>query len=389
MVASCSVDVIAKDFDSRISSVGLSVSDSVLMERYPLVGSNPEKTNSFCGNFSGYYICDRVDLHELIGRKIGKDYANKAFVRKVHFNCGKPLCPACYRSSWAGRQAHRMEVRLDATSKMLKESSPESSEVLHAVVSISPKDYGIADEKVLRAKAKKALDELDFVGGGMVFHGSRHRRYELLKCGAKRQIATDWSPHYHGLFFLKGGYSRCRNCVRKSNCLFGCGGWDDRRWQYYLKTGIYVKIMPKREKSYYDDKPNVGSTAWYFLNHSSVRRGAKRAVVVNWMGVSGYRKMKVVVEKRKQICPICGYELKRSLYSGHKHHVTSRYAFDYERDTLEDYTEDGVVVWSDAPRNWFMRDSVGDEPRYGSMEWLKRARRRSVVSWSDSYGEGV
>jgi len=378
MVAS--VNVLAQDFDSRISRVGLSVSDVALMERYPLVGSNSVKTNDFCGNFSGYYICDRVGLHELIGRKIGKDYTNKAFVRKVHFNCGKPLCPACYRSSWAGRQSHRMEVRLNATSKMLKESLPESAEILHVVVSISPKDYGIVDEKVLRAKAVKALDELGFIGGGMVFHGARHRRYESLKCGAFRQVGTDWSPHYHGLFFLKGGYCKCRNCARKSNCKAGCGGFDDRRWQYYLKTNIYVKIMPERK--------TIGGTAWYFLNHSSVRQGAKRAHVVTWLGVAGYRKMKVKVEKRKQICPICGYELKRSLYSGQHHHVTSRYALGYERDTLEDYVEDGVVVWSDAPKNWYMRDSVGGkpEPLYGSVEWLKRAKRRSVISWSNEHG---
>lgn len=381
MVDSSRVNVFNVDFDKeKVSDVGLAVYDSDLMARYPLAGSNLKATNSYCGNFSDFYYCDHVDLHELIGKKLGKDYANKVFVRKVHFSCGKPLCPVCYRRVWSVKEAGKMDARLEATSKMLKKSYPESSETEHIVVSISPKDFGIADEKVLRAKATKALKELGFIGGGLLFHGSRHRRFEELERGVFRQIATDWSPHYHTLGFLKDGY-KCRGCKRKNNCLAGCGGFDDRRWQYYKKTGIYVKVLPKRKKSYYDDRPNVFGTAWYQLNHASVRAGAKRAHVVTWMGISGYRKMKVKVKKRKSICPICQYELKRALYNGKKVFVTARNSFDYVRDSLEDYREDGVIVWTDAPKRRFVPSSVGDKPRYGSMEWVRSARRRSFGSF--------
>ena len=373
MVGCSKVDVLSVDFDKdKVSGVELSVYDSNLLDLYPLVGSDLKATNDYCGNFRGYYICDRVDLHELIGKKLGKDYANKVFVHKVHFNCGKPLCPVCYRGSWDVRQARKMETRLKATSEMLKKSCPTSGEIEHIVVSISPKDYGIMDEKVLRAKAKKALEELGFIGGGFIFHGSRHRRYEQIKGGAFRQIGTDWSPHYHILGFLKDGY-KCRDCKRKNNCLAGCGGFDDRRWQYYLKTGIYVKVLEKRK--------TIGGTAWYQLSHASVRKGAKRSHVVTWMGICGYRKMKVKIEKSKQICPICQHDLKRSLYNGNKHFVTNRYSFDYVQDSLEDYKEDGMIVWSDAPKRSFVPSSVGDEPRYGFVEWLK-----SVRHWDDSYG---
>jgi len=360
IILTSEIDVFSVDFDKeKISGVELSVyGSSGFLDLYPLVGSDLKATNDYCGHFSGFYVCDRTDLHERIGKMQGKDYRGKVFVRKVHFNCGKPLCPVCYRGDWAVRQAHKMVARLEATSKLLKVSSPESSEVEHVVVSISPKDYGISDEKVLRSMSKKALEELGFIGGGSLFHGSRHRRYEQIK-GGFRQIATDWSPHYHTLGFLKGGY-KCRDCKNKSACVKGCGGFDDRRWQYYQKTGIYVKVLPKRKSVYH--------TAWYQINHASVRKGAVRSVVGIWMGICGYRKVKVKVKKPKSACPVCQYELKKSRYHGKKYFATDRLSSDYVRDSMEDLEEDGLVVWSEVPKPSYRRNSEEDtmeEDSYG------------------------
>jgi hypothetical protein len=366
------IDVFSVDFDKeKISDVELAVFGSGLLDLYPLVGGG-EITNDYCDHFSGYYVCDRVDLHELVGKRLGKDYAGKVYVRKVHFNCGKWVCPSCYRRI-ALREARKVEVRLEANSKLLKETS-ESSEIYHVVVSLSPKDYGISDEKVLRAKAKKALEELGIFDGGMMFHGSRHRRYEQIKGGVFRQIGTDWSPHYHFLGFIKDGY-KCRDCKRKSNCLAGCGGFDDRRWQYYKETGIYVKVLPKRKSVFW--------TAAYQLNHVSIKAvkvGVKtRSHIVTYIGSCSCRKLHIKVEKQKLICPICQYELKRSIYNGKKYFATDRNSSDYVCDSLEDLEEDGVVVWSDAPKRSFVR-SVGDEPRYGSMEWLRSIKNRGGSS---------
>jgi len=372
------VDVLSRDFDGeKVSAVGLSVFDLALMERYPIVGSNSAPTNEHCGKFEAFYICDRVDLHEKIGRILGKDYSNQVFVRRVHNNCGRPLCPAC-RLNWASVLSHKVEGRLLGGVEVLKGSSPESVEILHIVVSISLKDYGITDEKVLRKKVIDALKVYGVIGSCLIFHGSRKRHYELLKSGAFRQIADNWKPHFHILGMLKGGY-KCRGCKNKGSCVVGCDGFDAVQWAYYGKTGIYAKELGKRK--------TIGGTAYYQLNHSSVNQDGKRAHVITWMGMCGYRKLKVKVEKHEQACPICGYALVRSLYNGCKPLITSKYAFGYVRDSLEDYREGGVVVWSPAPKRWFMRDSVGVEPRYGSMEWLKRAKRRSVISWDDSYGE--
>lgn len=338
------------------------------LKRYPLVGGG-EITNSYCGNFSGFYVCDRADLHELIGKKLGRDYVNKVFVRKVHFNCGKPSCPVCYRYGSILRLSHKGKARLEATSKMLEVSSPKSSEILHIVVSISPKDYGILDEKVLRAKAVKALKELRIIGCGLIFHGSRHRRYEQIRSNVFRQIATDWSPHYHLVGFIQNGYE-CYDCKRKSNCLAGCGGFDDRRWQYYQKTGIYVKVLAKRK--------TIFGTLSYQLNHASIRQGVERAHIITWMGICAYRKMKVEDVKSKGTCGICGHELKQFLYSGKHCFVTARDAFGYMHESLEDYREDGVVVWIEAPKRWFVPSFVGGKPK---------RKLHDVVSYDGQYSE--
>jgi hypothetical protein len=340
----------------KVSHAELDVCASNLAN-FPLVG-NGEITNEYCGKFSSYYGCDQLELHAMIGRRQGKDYADKIFIHKVHFSCDKPSCPVCARYGWAIREAHKIEKRLEVASKDLGE--PE-----HIVCSISPKDYGISDEKVLRAMAEKALADRGIIGGVLLFHGSRKRRFEHLKGGVFRQIGLDWKPHYHVLGFIQGGY-KCRDCKRKSNCLKDCGGFDDRSWQQFAKGGIYVKVEPKRK--------TIFGTAWYQLHHASLGKKNKRSHVATWFGACSYRKLKVKVEKKKHVCRVCQYELKRFEYVGKKSFATDRDSPDYVRDSMENYYEDGVPAWHEAPKRAFVRKTVCDEPKYGSMEWLKHAR---------------
>jgi hypothetical protein len=230
-----------------------------------------------------------------------------------------------------------MEARLVRASERL------GLEVEHISISINPRDYGVGDEKVLRAMVQKAMDDLGIVGGGLIFHGSRHRRFERIKGSGFRQFGMDWSPHDHVLGFIRGGYT-CRDCDRKSNCLKGCGGFDDRRWQYYQKTGIYVKVMYQKRRTIY-------GTAWYQLHHASIKRDAKRAHVVTWHGVCSYRKMGAVkVVKSAGECPICKRLLENGVYTGKKNFVLNRYSPDYERDSMQDLVENGLVVWYVVPK---------------------------------------
>ena len=135
-------------------------------------------------------------------------------------------------------------------------------------------------------------------------------------------------------------------------------------------TGIYVKVM-------YEERDSIFGTAWYQANHASIKRDAKRAHVVTWVGGVSYRKFKVKVVKKAAVCPICKFACVRLLYSGHKHFVLDRYASGYVRCSLEDYKENGVVVWDVAPervfrsKRFFSGESfgtVGVQPRYGSLD---------------------
>jgi len=86
-------------------------------------------------------------------------------------------------------------------------------------------------------------------------------------------------------------------------------------------------------------------TAWYQLNHASVKKDVVRFHVCTWFGVCSYRKLKVTVEVKKDLCPICQHDLIWIRYFGDRSFVLDGNSSDYRRDSFEDYEEDGRVVW--------------------------------------------
>jgi len=287
---------------------------------YQLVG-NGSQTNQYCGRYIGLKGCLRTDLHRIMTLD-GVNYAGKIFRRKVHHFCDKPSCPVCFKSGWAVRQAHNIEARL-------REASKRFGQVEHLTISVPAKDYDL-DLKPLRLKVIKLLKARGVVGGCLIFHGFR---YNLSN-------GWYWSPHFHVLGFILGGYRKCRTCVRKWNCLSGCGGFDDRAWQAFQNDGYYVKVFGKRI--------TIIGTSWYQLNHSSIKKGVKRFHVATWFGNVSYRKLKVTVELRKAVCPICKHDLVRIRYFGVKAIITDRNSPYYEQDSFEDYKEDGRTVYFES-----------------------------------------
>jgi len=285
---------------------------------YRLVG-NGEVTNSFCGVWCSFRGCLNVDKHDKTDL-YGNNFSRKIYVEPVFHSCNKPSCPVCYKSGWAVRQAGRIEARL-------KEASKRFGRAEHIICSVPSRDYGL-EFKALRRKAVKVLKVRGVVGGVLIFHGFRFN---------KRKWNWYWSPHFHVLGFVLGGYGRCRGCNRKWNCLKNCGGFDDRSYQCFLKDGYFVKVLGKRE--------TVFGTAWYQLHHASVKKNVVRFHVATWFGVVSYRKLKVTIEKRKEVCPICQHDLVRVDYFGDKRFVEDRCSLDYVRDSFEDFREDGRVVW--------------------------------------------
>jgi hypothetical protein len=295
---------------------------------FELVGQG-KVTNGNCGKFRALYACSREDLHRLIMLD-GVNFAGKVYFKPNFFSCDKPSCPICYKFGWAVREARRIELRL-------KEADKRFGLVEHVVCSVAPRDYGLSFEG-LRLKAIQALAVRGVVGGVLIFHGFRYNERRLWY----------WSPHFHCLGFLLGGY-KCRGCKRKSNCLKGCGGFDDRSYQTFLKDGWYVKVLGKRKSVYH--------TAWYQLNHASVKVGVKRFHVATWFGVCSYRKLKVTVEYKKAVCPICQHDLVEHSYHGNKPDILALSSSDRGSCVLRrgfaDLVEGGRVVWVEVVRHGF------------------------------------
>jgi hypothetical protein len=300
---------------------------------FQLVGHG-KQPSIFCGKYVSLKGCLRTDLHKL--RTLdGVNYAGKIFSRKVHNFCHNPSCPVCFKSGWAVREAGRIEARLAAASKGF-------GLVEHISCSVPLRDYGLSFE-ALRGKAVKALKVRGVVGGVMIFHGFRFRRLEEIRGGVRLPFGWYWSPHFHVLGFVLGGYARCRSCKRKWNCLAGCGGFDDRSYQDFLKDGFYVKVLAKRK--------TVFGTAWYQLNHASLKVGVKRFHVANWFGACSYRMLRVTVEYKKAVCPICLHDLVDIRYDGLRRFIVDKDAAGYERDTVEDAAENGRLVYSEVVKS--------------------------------------
>ena len=167
-------------------------------------------------------------------------------------------------------------------------------------------------ESIAREYADLVVSKKDSSIGDARNQGARYAKGDVLV----------WSPHYHVLGYIEGGYNRCRNCKRKWNCLKDCGGFDDRAWQAFLKDGYYVKVLGKRE--------TVFGTAHYQLNHATIRIGIKRFHAVTWFGSCGNRKFKSEELKSEASCPVCGGEMVRAVYVGKRHLIKDVAHPDYE-----------------------------------------------------------
>ena len=165
----------------------------------------------------------------------------------------------------------------------------------------------------------------------MVFHGIRHKN-------------NPENPHFHVLGWVKGGYNQCRFCSRKNNCSADCDGFDNRRWQSFLKNGWFVKVMLEERKT-------IGGTAWYELNHCSIDPFRKRFRVTSWFGVAGYNNLGVKRVNRRSLCPECGGQMGFLKHVGSKEFVLNPKSPEFKGMSWEDHFEDGVPAWEVAEFN--------------------------------------
>lgn len=289
-------DVLSEDFNKK------SVIDNFFSYgEYELVGHG-EQTNSKCGKFKRFEGCLNIEAHNAVRCFYPSLKKNSVYIRSVYHSCDKPTCPKCFKYGWAVRQATRMEKRL-------KEASKRFGLVEHIVVSVPKKEYGLSLE-ALRKRVIKILSNRGVIGGSLIFHAFRYRNHSV----ARRKglsVGWYWNPHFHCLGFVGGeGYGKCRRC--KGGDCYACGGFEGVTRRENKKDGWIVRVLAKRK--------TVGGTAWYQLNHSSIRRsGSKKSHAATWFGVCSYRKLKLINGKDvgiKHKCPICGGDLVRVRYRG-------------------------------------------------------------------------
>jgi hypothetical protein len=226
---------------------------------WELVGQH-ESTNSYCGSFFKFKICDRVELHGQSNLD-GVSHAGEVFVRKLHRSCNSPRCRVCCFSGWSKREADHITQRIEAASKRF--GLPQ-----HVIISPPESDWGLAEfhNDRLRVKVKKLLFDRGVIGGCLVFHGFRYADYqESIEKGVL--YGWRWAPHYHSIAFLLGGYSKCRHCPKLSKASIytcaGCDGFEAKTRRCYEKDKTIVKVK--------DERATVFGTSWYFLNHSAIK----------------------------------------------------------------------------------------------------------------------
>ena len=272
-------------------------------ENYMPVGRGV-KSSPLCGKHTGFSVCKNVEGHK--GKFLGgvTDCTNKVVVRHRHMFCTRSACPVCFNRGWSVRQAGSI------TGRIAESDRRGFGKVEHIVVSPSVVERDLSESE-LRVKCRKALFDCGVIGGCMIFHGYRkdESRGVLVR-----------SPHYHMLGFIEGGYGRCRHC-KGADCYTCDGGFDGKTYKLYGKNRYIVRVLGERE--------TIFGTAWYQLNHATLRVGVKRFHVVTWFGVCGNRKFKSEKVASENLCPACHEEMRKCVYVGKRHIVKDVGSADY------------------------------------------------------------
>jgi hypothetical protein len=198
----------------------------------------------------------------------------------------------CFIHGWSVREARSIEGRFIVGDRR------GFGKVEHVMVSVPFVGRNLP-EMVLRMKCRNALFDRGVIGGCMIFHGFR--------IDEERQVLV-WSPHYHCLGYVEGGFDRCRDCVHERGDCRSCSGFKGREVRGFAKDGYLVKVLPERL--------TVFGTAFYQLNHATVRVGIRRFHVVTWFGCCGNRKFEGERSMAEVLCPVCCEEMVRSAYVG-------------------------------------------------------------------------
>jgi len=281
----------------------LPVRDTVHLNFQPI--GRGQRSSYLCGQWVGISVCKNIEGHKDVFVD-GVDFTGKVAVRNNHLWCNARPCPICFIRGYSTRRARSMVGRLDEGVKL------GFGAVEHVVVSPPVCDRDLP-EPVLRQKCADALADRGCTGHAAIFHGYRPDKVDPVLV---------WSPHYHALGYVEGGFDRCRECSHdRGDCEKCATGFKGREVRGFKKDGYLVTIKGKRR--------TVFGTGFYQLHHSTIRLGVKRFHVVTWWGNVSYRKFKSVKVKADSPCPACEGEMTKSIHMGCRYIVKDVGSPDY------------------------------------------------------------
>jgi hypothetical protein len=287
-----------------------------------LVTNGVETGKCACGGYFGLDFCNHPELHNKTafddaGNVV--NYAGKTFWHKRFRWCHRPSCPVCYKYGWSSQAAERIERRI----KLLEAKYGMKAE--HLFWSPPQSDYGLTSKRLV-AKMMGDFKALKVVGGVRIFHMERFAKSWEAR---RKRVPEGWriSLHFHIIGFIDGGYGRCRLCKKpRSECL-KCDGFDGRARRLNLGfvddkgkshegNGDIIKVAEDKFGNV-GERSSIKATAWYQLNHASLRVGVSRQNVAVWFGVGGKR-MKVLKNSERFVrkCPICLNDLVHGHFVG-------------------------------------------------------------------------
>ena len=251
------------------------------------VGRNPSNVKRYCRVFKNWRVCRRKDLHKSVVYK-SVDFTGKSVVSVAHIWCKNWHCPKCFLYGACVTGARRIEARLSAFVDC------GFGKVEHVVLSVPKALQDLSMVELFRLATTVAKDR--GVSGVSIFHG----RYIDVERGG-----LGWRAHFHLLGFVEGGFDRCRNCMHSRDDCVSCDGFKGREIRGFAKDGWIVKVATERK--------SVFGSAWYQLNHHTVRVGLRRFHSVRWIGKCGNRMLRHPYHKPAAgcRCPVCesaGYE---------------------------------------------------------------------------------
>ena len=315
----------------------------VVYGNFLLVGHGKQSSDS-CGNLRNLKACLHTELHH--NTLDGANHEGKAYVKVFHTWCKNAQCPICYKHGYAVREANSAFERIKEAEKH------HGSKAEHIIYGISPIYYGLPFEN-LRAMARKDLMANGILGGALIFHGFRYHKSQYIRGRIARMAQWYWSPHFHCVGFIKGGYSHCRNCKKVKNSAFGnpsetvcrgCSGFENKVRKYHEKHQCIIKVIRGVRKT-------IHGTFWYQLNHASIDVSKKRFHAITWFGTCGYHKLKVEHHKHTDLCPYCKNELVKVRYFGSATINTDFNSSLFKRELWLDAFEDEKPVFAVLDEN--------------------------------------